>query len=357
MMRSVLMLSLLPVSIGVPAIDLAPPGQQTRHLNSDTVVAIQELRDFLDNTEPAYEVGVLDSPEKEVFGDIVDGVFDSKGRLLILDGHRNSIRVFDSDGTFLQEMGRQGGGPGEFLRPEEITVGPEGDLYVIDGRQGRLSIFRKMDSGYEYSESFSTSATSRSFCRMGSYLYIAGGGSTEKSMVQVYSLDGEKLDEFGSVTGGNPIVREAHSEGHIGCSEAESAVVLATARTGRLHAFTARGDSLWSGALKGFRAQSITPTPRGASYKVGPEGIDVTRSVVPWFGGTLVAQTEYYGLSNRSGTASEDAYNTYAFTATSGLQVKLSEPLPRILAQNSDFLALSLESPFPRVLVYDLSGR
>lgn len=44
------------------------------------------------------------------------------------------IQVFDSDGSFLNYIGRRGEGPGEFLFIQDIEVGPDGNIWVFDDR-------------------------------------------------------------------------------------------------------------------------------------------------------------------------------------------------------------------------------
>lgn len=65
---------------------------------------------------------------------------DIRDRVYILDYGQNKIPVFDSDGSYLQSVGRKGRGPGEFLSLREIQVGDR-NLHVLDTEQTKVSVF------------------------------------------------------------------------------------------------------------------------------------------------------------------------------------------------------------------------
>lgn len=66
------------------------------------------------------------------------------------DQHR--VRVFDAlSGRHLHDIGRRGGGPGEFNLPRDVAVGDKGQLYVVDGGNFRVQVF---DANGKYLQSF-----------------------------------------------------------------------------------------------------------------------------------------------------------------------------------------------------------
>ncbi len=52
----------------------------------------------------------------------VDFDVSEKGEIYVLDLRNPSINVFDEKGNFLYRLGRKGAGPGEFLKPTQISV-------------------------------------------------------------------------------------------------------------------------------------------------------------------------------------------------------------------------------------------
>lgn len=74
----------------------------------------------------------------------------SDGRIAVPVGRAAQVRIFDPQGRFLTHLGRAGHGPGEFSRPGLVVERGEGDLWVWDGYEGRLSVFSPSGS-FEHS--------------------------------------------------------------------------------------------------------------------------------------------------------------------------------------------------------------
>ncbi|MFQ5417142.1 MAG: hypothetical protein ACE5FL_08875 [Myxococcota bacterium] len=72
---------------------------------------------------------------------------EPRGRLYVADGsHQNSkehyVRIFDLDGNYLGELGKgRGSGEGNLLFPTYLAVDGEGNVYVADTMNSRISIF------------------------------------------------------------------------------------------------------------------------------------------------------------------------------------------------------------------------
>jgi DNA-binding beta-propeller fold protein YncE len=84
---------------------------------------------------------------QEFFQRPIDVAANEKGdRIYVLDGgginsewHR--VIVFDDEGNKLNEIGRRGSGEGEFNLPNQLTVGRDGTLYVLDAGNFRIQAF------------------------------------------------------------------------------------------------------------------------------------------------------------------------------------------------------------------------
>lgn len=53
----------------------------------------------------------------------------------------HKIRVFDQNGVYLFDIGRRGGGKGEFNLPLNAAIAPDGRLYVVDTGNFRVQVF------------------------------------------------------------------------------------------------------------------------------------------------------------------------------------------------------------------------
>jgi len=113
-----------------------------------------------------YENGikVIRNPEEPVFGELIleleedlsigneedenymfyraySIALDNENNIYVLDAGNHRIQKFDSEGAYLQTIGRKGQGPGEFERPLQIRIDKNGNIYVRDSR--KIKIFDK----------------------------------------------------------------------------------------------------------------------------------------------------------------------------------------------------------------------
>ena len=60
-----------------------------------------------------------------------------------VDSDKHRVRVFDAQsGRHLLDFGVRGTGPGELNLPRDVTIGKDGLLYVVDGGNFRVQVFR-----------------------------------------------------------------------------------------------------------------------------------------------------------------------------------------------------------------------
>lgn len=90
------------------------------------------------NASLLHEIGTTGSSME--FGTIRSVLLDSRGRVYVLDPSNRTIQVFDSTGTFLRQVGRDGSGPGEYRMPYSIAwLGDR--LAVLDPGNARIGLF------------------------------------------------------------------------------------------------------------------------------------------------------------------------------------------------------------------------
>lgn len=117
-------------------------------LSSSELKALSSARKMEDIFLKTAEIE-LELTENSAIGVMSDFVRDSKGNLIVADGNQqNNIWIFSSDGHFIQNLGRQGQGPGEYSTPVSLEVSPEGDI-LIDDYLGRRLIFYDWDYQYK----------------------------------------------------------------------------------------------------------------------------------------------------------------------------------------------------------------
>jgi len=65
-----------------------------------------------------------------------------ESRLYILDMAAPHVFLLDArDGSYMDQFGRRGEGPGEFIQPERITIAHDGHLLIPDSRRRVIHVF------------------------------------------------------------------------------------------------------------------------------------------------------------------------------------------------------------------------
>lgn len=83
-----------------------------------------------------------DKPQNDIiFGLPYAVLSDSERNIIVSDNKQGVIRVFDSSGKFISNIGRTGRGPGEFLQISSLTLLPNDELLVFDFFQKRFTKF------------------------------------------------------------------------------------------------------------------------------------------------------------------------------------------------------------------------
>ena len=93
----------------------------------------------------AYRIGDEGAGDSIFFGNVVSMAVDSEGQLYLTDTGNKSIQMFSPDGVPIREIGREGGGPGEFEWTPSVHIGPGDTLYAWETNKYRLTTFSPGD--------------------------------------------------------------------------------------------------------------------------------------------------------------------------------------------------------------------
>ena len=93
--------------------------------------------------EEDLTIGVEEGDENYMFGNQVFMNTDDDGNFYVTDWDRKTVRKYDSNGNFLQSIGRLGQGPGEFQDISEVRFNSEGNIYLNDVKIQRISFLSK----------------------------------------------------------------------------------------------------------------------------------------------------------------------------------------------------------------------
>ena len=136
---------------------------------------------------------------EELWNPTAQGYLLSGDRIYTIDSKRKQVLVFSDTGALIQEIGRDGRGPGEFTSPSHLDV--LNNLLVVSEKTGRVSIF---DTTGTYSHSFYAAGVNHVGGNLklltDSLLVITGRRPGDEpytgTMAHIYSVQGILVKDF-----------------------------------------------------------------------------------------------------------------------------------------------------------------
>lgn len=85
-------------------------------------------------------IGALDGPDEYSFAWVAGVTVGSDNAIYVLEQKPPVVRQYDATGKYIRSFGRSGQGPGEFQRPEALSLADK-RLIVRDVRNARLTVY------------------------------------------------------------------------------------------------------------------------------------------------------------------------------------------------------------------------
>jgi hypothetical protein len=103
--------------------------------------------EFAFDLEEELAIGGDPSKEAYYFPKGVRLSVDEDGNIYISDWGNKRVQMYDKSGRYVQTIGRQGQGPGEYVFPDKVYFDPEGNVCVVNGIQlnvyGKDGVFKR----------------------------------------------------------------------------------------------------------------------------------------------------------------------------------------------------------------------
>jgi hypothetical protein len=95
-----------------------------------------------------FRIGAEEGESWELLSNVRSLAFDAQDNLYVLDSGNFRVLVFDADGTFVRQIGKQGEGPGEITFALGMVVDAKGDVVVYDMGRGGFTVYGR-DGSYK----------------------------------------------------------------------------------------------------------------------------------------------------------------------------------------------------------------
>lgn len=159
---------------------------------------------FAADTQPVQHLFDLTFTDKDSLILPSDVAVAPDGRIYIVDGGNHRIVVYRKNGDFAAILGNKGSGAGQFYKPLGITVDKKGRIYVADTGNHRVQVF---DQAGQFIKQIPIRdknekikpvdvATSNSM----NTLYVTGNNNHK---IMLYNEQGKKIGQWGKM-GNNP---------------------------------------------------------------------------------------------------------------------------------------------------------
>lgn len=79
---------------------------------------------------------------------------DSEGNIILVDARQRIIHAVDPQGNYIQQIGANGSGPGEYQFPGLVSIGPDDALHVMDWASRTIITYQKDDGMWTFSSDF-----------------------------------------------------------------------------------------------------------------------------------------------------------------------------------------------------------
>ncbi len=126
-------------------------------------------------------IGEAEGEDPYLFGSIATVAIAEDGSIVVADGKDPRLRIFDSNGAFERDIGREGDGPGEFRRITSVGVWND-NILVFDSQLQKLVQFAR-DGGLIGSHQF------------GNYLNVYNSGTVASGYVIAAPMMGDPNDD------------------------------------------------------------------------------------------------------------------------------------------------------------------
>jgi sugar lactone lactonase YvrE len=143
----------------------------------------------------------LQTTDGLLIGEVEKAIIDEQRRVFIVDNGNKQVHYFDPNGQYVRSMGREGRGPGEFMRAVGATLSHDGKtFYVLDSPNARIVSYEISNGDQSEMTPLQGAAPTygNDMIDFDGKLIFLGNYFTKDAMLHVIDQNGEVSNSFGN---------------------------------------------------------------------------------------------------------------------------------------------------------------
>lgn len=287
------------------------------------------------------------------FSRVRDVAVTPEGDVLVLDEGAQEVRVFDSDGRFVQRIGGIGDGPTEFRYANGIELLGDRRLIVSSRGFNRVKLFRETETGWDLDRIAELPVAATDMCATDAgRLFLTGFTEDQNLLVHEFVDEGIVRSFAEGYQADHWFLRYYMSKGLIGCLKEPVRVAFAFELLPTVRLFTpGAGTPAWTSRIGDFIQppiiQIVAADGQPAMRRGKPTTEDGVASLHGILPGYLLLQVARYSTTKRTLDV-----RSYLVDAETGAGAHMGDAaLPPILSAFPGGFVAMFEDPYPRLEV------
>jgi hypothetical protein len=272
----------------------------------------------------------------------IDAVERVASGVAVLDASSATVSLYDDAGRLLDQVGRKGRGPGEFMFPVAMAADSSGHLLILDRGNQRLTVLDSRARPLQLIREVRLPFVPGTMCVARGKVFVSGTHAGR--MIHVVSSDGTIVRSFASEPVADPLRAALTAMGRMACSQSVGAVAIAALTLRRMHVYSLDGWLVRTDSIPDFSETIYSQIGPSLRPRAPASGFVHTIAAMQWLDSTLLVQLEREP-------------NGHSRPETRRLRLEAgwdrsSDWWPKVLGILADTVYTAEEDPYPVVRAY-----
>lgn len=313
-----------------------------------------------------YTLSGLIGEDKNI-GFIKDVEVDKRGRVFLLDERQQRVLVYNSEGDFLQAVGRRGQGPGELTFAKSIALYQD-SLLLISNRY-RIEEYDIISDSISFNRTINFEINIKSICTDQEMLYVhnvdilssglMNSGNRKAKMLNKFTIpEYENQLTFGeSYISDSPVIIDRLTQGEIICDPSNDMIVYVSDRVNNMKGYSlSSGKQVWKTSIAGLNfpiIEEIVADGKPGLQIAPPENGVFDRMLKPLLinDGIILLQIDRREINDQESLESNSSLLSYLIDIKTGRGQYYSDKLEKIIHLNGNRF-LKINDAFTKLEIY-----